>query len=308
VITTPDSSALPKVGVVIVNFNNYGDTIRYVGSCLIDQEMIDLSVVIVDNCSDNDSFARIGEAFINENRVFLIRNEQNTGYSGGNNTGIRYLETLGCDYIVISNNDVYFSDNLFIKKLIDEYEKLRDAAFIAPVMDKDGKPSGEHSAWKIPGRLKEIISSEYILNFTGRLCLKKFSYDLSGLNGQLIRVDCLAGSFFMGRTSEFRTAGYLDENVFLYYEETILGQKIAEQHKSNYVVTYLHYDHFQDRSVMTRYNRISKLRILFNSRLYYWKTYRRSGIIFLSILRILYFINLAETCIFRFRKVFIQER
>jgi GT2 family glycosyltransferase len=298
---------LPKIGVVIVNYNNFSDTISYINNCLLKQLSVDLTIAVVDNDSDNESFSKLQEKFWDNPGIILIRNKTNTGYSGGNNLGIHSLENSGCEFILISNNDIEFDDDLLLKKLTVEYRKLDSVAFVAPVMLVNGKLSKVHYAWRLPGKMKEILSSTYLLKLIGYFYLKNFYYSIGINEKAALRVECLAGSFFMGSSSVFKETGYFDEKIFLYYEETILGHKVKELNKKNYLIQGILYNHFQEYSINTRFSYFQKHHMLLESKIYYWKNYCNAGWFFLTILKILYYINVLETIIIKPGLLFYEK-
>ena len=59
-----------------------------------------------------------------EKRVYFLVNEENLGYAKGNNVGFSYAKnTLGADWICLANNDVVFSDSLWMNKVRGQYQK-----------------------------------------------------------------------------------------------------------------------------------------------------------------------------------------
>lgn len=94
---------MKKVIAVIVNWNNYEDTLV----CLNSLKQLNISgyrfsVIIVDNGSTNNSAILIKKA---HPWVDLIKTKKNLGYSGGNNIGIRTALNQGADCIWLLNND-----------------------------------------------------------------------------------------------------------------------------------------------------------------------------------------------------------
>lgn len=104
----------PLVSVVTLNFNGRRflkglfDSLR---ACTYPH----LEILMVDNCSDDDSVA-----FVRENypEVRIIENAENYMYSGGNNEGIRHARGK---YICVLNNDVEV-DPGFIEPVIEVLE------------------------------------------------------------------------------------------------------------------------------------------------------------------------------------------
>src|SRR5664280_357388 len=106
---------MPKVLVSLVDFNGSVNTL----SCLdfLDKVKIQdfkLSVVVVDNAS-KESF-KTDRQYKNFD-LKLIRSENNLGFSGGQNLGIKYGLENGVDYFLILNNDVVLEENFLIELL-----------------------------------------------------------------------------------------------------------------------------------------------------------------------------------------------
>ncbi|MBT4483036.1 MAG: glycosyltransferase family 2 protein [Candidatus Latescibacteria bacterium] len=282
------------VGVVIVNFQNYWDTIDFVSNQLFKQKDIKLKIAIVDNASPNDSFDVLAREFEGINNVEVLQSKENRGYSSGNNIGIRYLlKSRECSYIIIANNDISFSDPALIRKLVQKYHKLSHVALWAPMMSNKNVIC-KNSAWRLPSVMSEVLSSTFCLTSLFRRYLNKYYYDLSERSNLELPVDCLAGSFFMGTTETFEKIGYFDEGIFLYYEEMILGHKVKRLHLINYLVKDLAYNHKGASSINLSYNLSNKYSIRNSSKLYYWRKYRRKGFLFLVMIRILNYFNILE--------------
>ena len=93
-----------KIAIVIVNWNGKDDTIVALDSIdQMDKRGHDVSVIVVDNGSTNDSVAVIKK---NHPRVILIETGKNLGFTGGNNIGIQAAIERGADFIWLLNNDI----------------------------------------------------------------------------------------------------------------------------------------------------------------------------------------------------------
>ena len=51
-------------------------------------------------------------------------------------------------------------------------------------------------------------------------------YDEDHYKGKYSYVEAVSGCFFMIKSEALKRVNYFDENVFLYYEENILGEKL----------------------------------------------------------------------------------
>jgi len=134
-----NSQEWPNVTIIILNWNGWKDTIVCLES-LRELKYSNYQIVIVDNGSMDDSVERIkgwamgnlgddhglteysrmtalegGDDYIEQNlknnpektKLVLIRNEDNLGFTGGNNVAIRYSLQKKCpaDYVFVLNND-----------------------------------------------------------------------------------------------------------------------------------------------------------------------------------------------------------
>lgn len=102
----------PSVGIVILNFNGWRETIRLINN-LESQSYRNYFVVVVDNASLNDSSAQLSK-FVSEYtaaKVFSVYEERNSGYAGGNNVGIQLALSRGADYVCVLNPDVIVAPN-----------------------------------------------------------------------------------------------------------------------------------------------------------------------------------------------------
>jgi GT2 family glycosyltransferase len=89
------------VGCVLLNWNGWRDTVTCLAA-LAKLDYSNLSVVVVDNGSTNDSVARIRAAFPG---TPLIETGKNLGFAGGVNAGIRYVLQRNADFVWLLNND-----------------------------------------------------------------------------------------------------------------------------------------------------------------------------------------------------------
>jgi hypothetical protein len=93
----------PFVFVVILNWNRPLETLACVDA-VRQSHYLNYGMVIVDNASSDNSVARIRSSLSN---IPLIQNDENLGYAGGNNVGIRYALSHGADYVLVLNNDAF---------------------------------------------------------------------------------------------------------------------------------------------------------------------------------------------------------
>ncbi len=137
------------VYIIVLNYNGWQDTIECLES-IFAQTYDNFKIIIVDNCSINNSVVEICEIFkssfrgynlilVNEddietftssksnysddNQVILIKSNINKGYAFGNNLGIRFaLKDPLCNFVWILNNDtVLYNNSLEIMLFSDKW-------------------------------------------------------------------------------------------------------------------------------------------------------------------------------------------
>lgn len=97
-----------KVGIVILNYLVYQDTIEFVKTIKQqNQENVELKIIIVDNDSSNESLAVLRETYREDAQIKIVAAEKNLGFAGGNNLGYLALcEEMDLDYVIIANDDI----------------------------------------------------------------------------------------------------------------------------------------------------------------------------------------------------------
>jgi GT2 family glycosyltransferase len=91
----------PHVFCIIVNWNGWADTLKCLES--FNANLYDnVSLLLVDNGSTNESVSRIRSAFPH---LEIIESKTNLGFGSGNNLGIRQALQRGASYVWLLNND-----------------------------------------------------------------------------------------------------------------------------------------------------------------------------------------------------------
>src|SRR3989338_3576803 len=101
---------LPLVAISVLNYNNWKDTIECLES-LLRLDYPNFRLIVVDNCSPNDSVKEIRRwaERKDSNSLTFIESAKNLGYAGGNNLAIRHGLDHGARYVWILNNDTIVS-------------------------------------------------------------------------------------------------------------------------------------------------------------------------------------------------------
>ena len=111
-----------ELSIITVNYNGLEDTCALIDTIPLDNT---IEVIVVDNGSDTDEASIIQQRYPH---VFAIRSEQNLGFAGGNNIGIR--EATG-KYLFLINNDTVF-EHFNAHALIQRLSSNPDIAMVCP--------------------------------------------------------------------------------------------------------------------------------------------------------------------------------
>lgn len=208
--------SLPKVAILVLNWNNYQDTKR----CLDSLKKLDYpsySVVLIDNGSTDNSGNRLEKEFPNVNH---IKTGKNLGFAGGNNVGIRYILDQYIPYILLLNNDTEVIHPRFLTELINEAEHEKNLGAIGPrIRSVDG--TDQDSIFPFP-----------TLGATVKTTLGLYHNDLT----QKQYVNSICGCCVLVRTDVITDVGNFDENFFIYGEETEWFYRMG---KSGWKIVYL---------------------------------------------------------------------
>ena len=256
---------MKKIGLVVLNYKDYNTTSKFLEHSK-NFDAID-KIIVVDNNSPDDSYEKLLK--YENSKIKVLKSEQNGGYSAGNNIGIRYLiENCDSDYIIISNPDVIFENDI-IPKMVEVYDKYEKIGVVCPKMIQ--YTANPQTAWKVPTYKEDLISSFDIYNrFSGDPC----KYDESYLNQEEVFVEAVPGSFFMISTQAIKDVQYLDERVFLYCEERILAYKLIEKGYRNILLNNISYIHDHSVSINKSISsNTDKYKILYKSKLVYNENY-----------------------------------
>ena len=283
---------MSKVGIVILNYNDYDTTKKYVEK--IKNFKVLNEIVIVDNNSTDGSYEKLKN--ISSKKISVIKTDNNKGYAYGNNVGINYLnEHSDVDYIIISNPDILLEEK-DISSLKSDLDNNAEIAMISPVIKQlDETIRG----WRLPTLKDEILQN---INYIQRKARKNLFYKDDKYKNKLTRVDVVSGCFFMIRKDVMKLIGNFDESTFLYYEENIIAKKLKNINKKTYVDNNVTITHDLSVSVDKSFNSIKKYKLLKDSQKYYVKNYLKANVFGIILLRLTYYVSLGISYVICFFK------
>jgi len=179
-----------------------------------------LSVLVVDNCSPDDSAELIGKAIVDNGWSGWARLEQapvNGGFSYGNNVAIRQAlaSAVPYDFVWLINPDTQVRPGA-LAALLDVLA-VQPKAGIAGSGFEDGMGRDWPYAFRFPTVWSEIDAGLRFGPVT-RLLSRWVVAKRMGAQPELI--DWVPGASMIVRREVFESVGLMDEGYFLYFEET----------------------------------------------------------------------------------------
>lgn len=203
-----------KIAIVVLNYNGRKDTLECIQSLakVKKDNTFLVETIVVDNGSDDGS----AKALAKLGPIDLILNDQNLGYTGGNNVGIKYALKRGANHILILNNDTIV-DKLLITKLIDAAKKgdiICPKIYFAPGFEFH------------KGRYQKSDLGKVIWYAGGKIDWPNIIGQHLGVDkvdkGQFAKrrqIDLATGAAMFVRRAVFEKIGFFDEKYFLYLED-----------------------------------------------------------------------------------------
>lgn len=192
-----------SVYIIILNWNGREDTVECLESC----RKLDYSpyeIVVVDNGSVDGSESYIRSRFPG---IRFIQTGANLGYAGGNNAGIRFALAEGADCVWLLNNDTVVDPGA-LSALMEIAETDPAAGMVGSKILSYSQPS----VLLYAGGHIDLAAgdSEHI----GRGCVDDGRFDLS------LETGYITGCSLLVKRSVIEEVGLMNENYFLYFEET----------------------------------------------------------------------------------------
>lgn len=214
------------LGIVILNYQTWEISLRCMKSIEDTKNTLDIKIYLVDNASKKPMPEDIKQYIkAHETEVCFIQSEVNRGYAAGNNIGIKRALEDGCINIVITNNDIIFCENS-LQNFVKVLRKHPEVGIVGPkVIDMAGNIQKSHCAMKTG--MKEIFQ---IYTVAKVVCQKKWKeyFCLNEDPEQSMFPYHVSGCCFAISAKCAKDITPLDEGTMLYYEEPIIGIRMAK--------------------------------------------------------------------------------
>ena len=256
-----------KAGIVILNYND-ADTVFDLMNKISEYKAIS-HIVIVDNCSKDDSYIRLKK--LESDRCTVIESDKNGGYSYGNNIGLKYLiDKCKCDYLFIANPDVSFEEKV-IETIVQAFIENEEYGVFSGVMKNSEGQVFRNAFIPMPTYFDDILNCGIIT----RLINKRRHKAKIDYRKRIMDVDIVPGSFFAIKRSVLQEIDFLDEGTFLFCEERFLRARLVSKGYKSGIITGIDYLHLHSVSIKKSVKEIQTLKYLQKAQLHYHKNYTK---------------------------------
>lgn len=200
--------SVKKIGLVTVFFNS-PDVLPDFYTSIDKQNYSNKALYIVDNSTNQKSLELTKELLKDKvlNYTYINNDGNNVGVAQANNQGIQQALLDGCEYILLTNNDIIFDDEYTLQKMVclAEQEKCK---LVSPVIFS----YPENKVWYAGSFFNKIKAIAPHL-FEGA------EYD--NIKQQVPSVcDYAPTCFLLVHSSVFTEIGIMDARYFAYYDDT----------------------------------------------------------------------------------------
>ncbi len=172
-------NSMPKVAVIILNWNGWEDTIDLMES-LRRATYEPLLIIIIDNASTNDSVFHIEQwlftnpvsysvedrdnikpCLTDDKQHFLfVKSAVNLGFCAGNNLGMEWAVQSGAQYFLVLNNDTLVSPD-FLQPMIAVAEQDERVGLVGGIITYCDEPD---TIWWAGGKFNRFLDNERLLD------------------------------------------------------------------------------------------------------------------------------------------------
>jgi GT2 family glycosyltransferase len=223
------------VSIIIVNWNTKELLLPCIKQALEIEQGISKEIIVVDNGSRDGSAREVKGLFPS---VHLVENEKNLGFAKAVNQG---LQKGSGRYALLLNPDTQVKGEA-IERLVSFMETHLEAGVAGPqLLNSDG--TKQNSIANYPSLATELLNKS-LLRWLFRKKFPGKERDYS----EPIEVDSVIGACMIVRREAINQVGLLDEDYFLFLEETDWCYWMTKRGWKIYHVPQAEVSHFQGKS------------------------------------------------------------
>jgi GT2 family glycosyltransferase len=199
------------ISAVILSWNGR----QYLETCLMSLEQAKgdccLEVIVVDNASSDGSAEMVRCKFPG---VKLIQNQENLGFAGGNNIGIKASSGR---YVCLINSDIKLLKGC-LQGLLNYMEQNPNIGILGPkILNAD--LTHQSSCRSFPGLWNNFCSAVGLASAFTQVRVFSGEHMFYFQGDSVVDVDVLVGCFWFVRREAMNQFGLLDEDFFMYAED-----------------------------------------------------------------------------------------
>lgn len=204
------------ISVIMINYKGTQDTIEAINSLKHQNFKGNFKIIVVDNCSPDNSFSILKETYIKDPMVDIILSERNGGFAYGNNFGIKYaIENYNPDFFLLINNDTISDPNLL---------RVFRNFYINNINQNIGILTGQICYFNSPDTIW-FAGGKLQRKRAGGIHIGENSLNCNIYNTQK-EIDFATGCLMFFHKSLIESIGLLPEEYFMYFEDVDFSWKV----------------------------------------------------------------------------------
>lgn len=223
-----------KASIILVNYNNSKDTLACLNS-LLQIKYSNFDIIVVDNASVDNSWKIFEDYAKNElagirklevafyaiekdssseennplsPKIIFIQSDENLGFAGGNNLGLKYARNQkGFQYAWFLNNDTIVEPNA-LRYLIEEIKMDKTIGIVGSKLFYYDRPTILQG---IGGKINKLFGRIIHIGINEK--------DEGQYDGKAAEIDYVIGASMLVTKGFLKDVGPMSEQYFLYFEE-----------------------------------------------------------------------------------------
>ena len=207
---------LPRVGVLLVNFNQWELTEICIQSVFRSKD-----VEIVIGLVDNNSRDSVPQWILEHDSILFSKSGSNAGVIAGNNRAYELVIEKGVDYVILLNNDTEIeSDTMSL--LVEKLASDSSAGLVTPAITYAEQ---RDLLWHAGGRF-----------IPWKMDYKPIYHTVSDLPEEPVEIDLVSACAEMMRAEWYPKIGYQNPDFFIYHEDAEHSIRTKKMGYKNYLV------------------------------------------------------------------------
>lgn len=218
---------MSKVAIIYLLYNGR----QYIADCFRSLESLNYSkelseIIVVDNKSTDGGLEFFKSEILPKSgrelpKITLVENQENAGFAGGNNIGIRLALGAGADYVYLLNQDTEVDPN-FIKEAVLAAEARPEAGSVQSLI-------------LLHSDKNKVNCIGNAIHFLGFGYARGYGMEAGAAQAELekrlkeelpYKIAYSSGAGVLLRASALKEVGLFDPELFLYHEDLDLGWRL----------------------------------------------------------------------------------